>query len=106
MRVDTLIMGKPRPCPLNFWKDPLGPWNLLTFEPTGTQEPFIPLIPGHWSPKKKPFIPWTLNRWILETPNLRKPRLPEPHDILERPFMPLEPLKPLDLRGPRSPLSR
>ena len=81
---------------------PLEPLNLWTYRDPGALYPFNP-----WTlePQETPFIPWTLNRWILETPNLRKPRLPEPHDILERPFMPLEPLKPLDLRGPKSPLS-
>ena len=83
MRVDTLIMGKPRPSLFNFWKDPLGPWNLQTFEPTGTQEPFIPLTLGPWSPKKEtlhPLDPETVGFWkhqTLESPvNLGRPSIP------------------------------
>ena len=36
-----------------------------TFGSTGTQEPFIPLTLGHWSPEGA-FIPWTLSLWIWE----------------------------------------
>ena len=42
--------GKTYTLPIKFWKDPLGPWKLQTFGSTGTQEPFIPLTLGPWSP--------------------------------------------------------
>ena len=32
-------------------RDPLGPWKLQTFGPTGTQEPFNPLTLGPWNPE-------------------------------------------------------
>ena len=44
--------GNTNTLPIKFWKDPLGPWNLQTFGPTGTQEPFIPLIPDLGAPRK------------------------------------------------------
>ena len=51
------------------WKRPFSPLKpLKTFGSTGTQEPFIPLNLGPWSPEKTS-IPWTLSLWILGTPD-------------------------------------
>ena len=45
MRVDTLIWDVLYPPHETFWKDPLGPWNLETFESMRTWEAYLPVNP-------------------------------------------------------------